>query len=201
VTTEVTRFTLAAVWITDRARRAVPSGGTALGAFESPEADAAEEAEAERDLQSMGIVARDQPDDPASPAVSVDHQTWVGARRVGSNIQVRTETPADIRLAIKELRLLKREAQARKKELTLARSEENAEWRERQAGRYSTVGMGRGTGARIFRAGLQGKRRTERMGHADRINQIAAGQGAIDREILAIDGLIAQCEAALLRSE
>lgn len=121
-------------------------------------------------------------------------------RQRDGNIEVHAESPAEAKLAIKEIRLLKREWQAKKKEASLVKSEENARWRERQAGRISTVGLGRGLGGKIVRGAIQGGRRGERMEHADRINQLSAIQADIDRKILQLDGIIAQLEAYIARS-
>lgn len=52
-------------------------------------------------------------------------------RQRGDKVEVNVSSPAEAKLAIKELRLIKKEWQARKKELAAVKAEENARWRER----------------------------------------------------------------------
>ena len=103
-------------------------------------------------------------------------------------------TPADASYAIKLARLRKRELQARKRELASELADVREEWRGRQAGRISTVGLGRGTGARMVRAGIQAKRRSERQAHSDRVNAFSDARQDLDRMILAIDRLVMELE-------
>jgi len=80
-----------------------------------------------------------------------------------------TNTPVDAKYAIKLARLRKKELQNEKRELAAELADERERWRERQAGRISTVGLGRGTSGRVMRGSIQGKRRGERMEHAGRV--------------------------------
>jgi hypothetical protein len=108
---------------------------------------------------------------------------------------------ADAKLSIKELRLRKKDLQGRKREIAAELSEERAAWRERQAGRISTIGLGRGTGGRIMRGAIQGKRRGERMQHADIVNEAAARRQDIDDLIDDVDRAIIDLERYILRSD
>jgi hypothetical protein len=121
-------------------------------------------------------------------------------RQRDEKVEVNVSSAPEAKLAIKELRLIKKEWQAKKKELAAIKAEENARWRERQAGRITTTPLGRGRGGRIMRGAIQGKRRGERMEHAEIINNISAQQAAIDRNVMQIDSVIAQMEALALRN-
>jgi hypothetical protein len=105
-----------------------------------------------------------------------------------------TNTPEDAKYAIKLARLRKRELQAEKKELAAELADERERWRERQAGRISTVGLGRGTGGRMIRAGVQAKRRNERLDHAGIVNQYSDARQELDRRIALVDRLIIELE-------
>lgn len=67
--------------------------------------------------------------------------------------------------------------------------------RTKVAGRHSSVGLGRGTGGRIIRAGIQAKRRGERMQTDDAIVPIERERNVIDSQMIAIDRAIARLEA------
>jgi hypothetical protein len=103
-------------------------------------------------------------------------------------------TPEEAKIAIKLVRLRKQEIQAEKKALASELADVREEWRDRQAGRYSTRGMGRGMGGQIIRASVQTKRRSERMGHAQTVNQFSDRRQELDEMLRALDKLIIQFE-------
>jgi len=107
-------------------------------------------------------------------------------------------TPAEAKIAIKLARLRKKELQAEKREISSELADHREEWRDRTAGRYSTIALGRGTGARIVRAGIQGKRRAERQEHAKVVNQFSDAKQAIDRKIAVVDRMILEFERIAL---
>lgn len=77
-----------------------------------------------------------------------------------------------------------------RKELTAQKADENARWRERQAGRLR--GMKRGG---LFGTMVQASRRGEAMEHAERINRIVARHQDIDEDVREIDREIREIEA------
>lgn len=103
-------------------------------------------------------------------------------------------TPAEAKLAIKLARLRKKELQSEKREISADLADHREGWRERQAGRHSTVGLGRGTGGRIVRAGIQAKRRSERQANANVVNAFSDAKQEIDRKIAIVDRLIIDLE-------
>lgn len=107
-------------------------------------------------------------------------------------------TPADAKLAIKLARLRKKEIQAEKRELASELADVREEWRGKTAGRISTVGLGRGTSGRMVRGAIQVKRRSEKMGHADVVNEFSDRRQDLDRQIMLIDRLIADMERRAL---
>jgi hypothetical protein len=119
----------------------------------------------------------------------------VAFQRDGS-IQVRVTNAAEKKLAVKELRLKKKELTAKKRELAAEIAAIRAEYRGKVAGRYSTTGLGRGTTGRIMRAGVQQKRRSERMEVDKAIVPIEQERNAIDSRLIAIDRAIARIQAS-----
>lgn len=111
-------------------------------------------------------------------------------------IRVNANGPAEEKLAITELRLKKKELTAQKRELTAGIAAHRAEFRTKVAGRHSTVGLGRGTTGRIIRAGVQNKRRNERMEVDNAVVPIEQERNAIDRRMIEIDRAIARIQAA-----
>lgn len=107
-------------------------------------------------------------------------------------------TPADAKLAIKLARIRKKEIQAEKRELAAELADVREEWRGRQAGRISTVGLGRGGGGRLIRGAVQAKRRSERMDHAGVVNEFSDRRQELDRQIIILDRLIADLERKAL---
>jgi hypothetical protein len=103
-------------------------------------------------------------------------------------------TPDEAKLAIKLVRLRKQEIQAEKKALAAELADVREEWRDRQAGRYSTRGMGRGMGGKIVRASIQANRRSERMGHAQTVNQFSDQRQELDEALRTLDLLIVKFE-------
>lgn len=118
----------------------------------------------------------------------------VAFQRDGS-IQVKATNAAEKKLAVKELRLRRKELAAQKRELTAEMAAIRADYRGKVAGRYSTTGLGRGTTGRIMRAGVQQKRRSERMEVDEAIVPIERERNAIDRRLIAIDRAIARLQA------
>ena len=110
----------------------------------------------------------------------IDRQTRTYGSQVRSFASAGTvlkSTPppvAEAERAVKELRLIKKDWQARKREIEGVKAEENARWRQVQAGRG------------------------EREQHAAEINRLSALQAQIDSTVLQIDSLIAKVEAAVL---
>jgi hypothetical protein len=139
--------------------------------------DAAQRAYAEEVVEDLGVIA---------------------FHRNGS-IQLRVGNAAEQKLAIKELRLKKKELAAQKRELTANIAAIRAQYRTKVAGRYSTVGLGRGTGGRIIRAGIQAKRRGERMQVDSAVVPIEHKRNAIDSQMILIDRAIARIEAESFR--
>lgn len=107
-------------------------------------------------------------------------------------------TPAEIKIAIKELRLPKKEDQAKKRDLAAEAKAIRAEYRSRVAHRTPMV-RGGGMFGRIVRAGVAGKRASERGAVDDAVKPIETEIAKLDRNMLTIDRVIAQCESALLR--
>lgn len=108
-------------------------------------------------------------------------------------------TPEEAKYAIKLAKLRKRQIQGEKRELAAELADERERWRGRQAGRISTVGLGRGTGGRIIRAGIQANRRSERLEHAGRVNQYSDVRQDLDRQIALIDRFIIELERQAAR--
>ena len=108
------------------------------------------------------------------------------------------DSPAEARIAIKLARLRKKELQAEKRDLASQLADVREEWRDRTAGRYSTVGLGRGTGGRMVRAGIQAKRRSERQQHAGVVNEFSDARQEIERKIAMVDRTIIELERVAL---
>ena len=104
-------------------------------------------------------------------------------------------------IAIKMARLRKKELQAQKRELAAELADVREQWRDRTAGRYSMVGLGRGTGARMLRAGIQSKRRDERMAHAEVVNQFSDRRQELDYELTVVERFILNLESRALQGE
>jgi hypothetical protein len=104
----------------------------------------------------------------------------------------------EAKLAIKMARLRKRELQAEKRALSGELADHREAWRERQAGRHSTVLLGRGATGRMIRAGIQANRRSERQAHADIVNDFSDRKQVIDQKILAVDRLLLELERRAL---
>jgi len=119
----------------------------------------------------------------------------VGFQRDGS-IVVKVTNAAETKLAIQELGLKKKELTAQKREFTAEIAAIRAEYRGRVAGPYSTVGLGRGTTGRIVRAGVQAKRRSERIDVDNAVVPIEQERNAIDVRMIALDRTVARLEAA-----
>jgi len=118
----------------------------------------------------------------------------VGFQRDGS-VVVNVTNAAETKLAIQELRLKKKELTAQKRELTAEIAAIRAEYRGRVAGRYSTVGLGRGTTGRIMRAGVQAKRRSERIDVDNAVVPTEQDRNAIDVRMIAVDRTVARLQA------
>lgn len=101
------------------------------------------------------------------------------------------DTPANAKLAIKLARIRKRELQAEKRELGVGLADERERWRERQAGRYYTGGLGRRS---FVRQMVQSNRRQERLGHAAVVNQYGDAKQEIDRKIDIVEKLMIDLE-------
>ena len=109
------------------------------------------------------------------------------------------ESAEEAKVAIKLAKLRKKELQADKRELSSELADHREAWRERTAGRYSTVALGRGTGGRMLRAGIQAKRRSERQEHASTVNAFSDAKQEIDRKIAQIDRFIIELERIAAR--
>lgn len=103
-------------------------------------------------------------------------------------------TPADAKLAIKLARIRRRELTGEKRKIAGELANHREQWRERQAGRYSTVLLGRGSAARIVRAGIQTQRRSERQAHAEVVNAYSDAKQEIERKIAIVDRLMIDLE-------
>lgn len=99
-------------------------------------------------------------------------------------------TPADAKIAIKLARLRKTEIAAEKRELAAELADVREEWRGRQAGRRSTTGLGRGTGGRMVRGAIQAKRRSEKMSHAEVVNEFSDRKQELDQALAYLDRVI-----------
>ena len=121
-------------------------------------------------------------------------------RVVDGRIKVRVNSAAEAKQAIKELRLIKKDIQAKKKDAQAVIAEHRQAWRERQAGRIPTAGLPRGKFGRMARAGIQGKRRSERMEFDRELQQLEANRDIHDRDIVGVDGIIAQMERYALEN-
>lgn len=119
---------------------------------------------------------------------------------VNGQLVARGETPAEVKIAIKELRLLKKEETAKRREASARLKEIRAERRAVVAKRLPMI-RGGGMLGSLVRGGVQAKRAADRGAHDDRIVEVERVVMAIDRNILNIDKVIAQCEAALLRMQ
>ncbi len=114
-------------------------------------------------------------------------------------IDLQPTSVAEARFAIKELRLRKKEIQAEKARLAAALGDEHERWRQRQAGRVSTAGLGRGWTGGLIRGMVQSKRRDERVEHAEAVNRISDARQARDAEIRIVDAAILEMEREILR--
>ena len=97
--------------------------------------------------------------------------------------EMEVNTPEEAKIAIKMARLRKKEIQAEKRDLAAELADVREQWRDRQAGRISTVGLGRGTGGRMVRMGVQAKRRERAHGAcrgSKRVVRPASGAGLPD---------------------
>lgn len=137
----------------------------------------AEEAERQRQIQ----LAEEQ------------RQLWVEA--AGPELaDAPMDDPADAKLALRLARVRKQELASEKRELATELAEVREAWRERTAGRISTIGLGRGGGAKMLRVGIQAKRRTERLEHAAEVNAFSDARQVIDRKLAIIDRLIVELQ-------
>ena len=105
---------------------------------------------------------------------------------------------ADAKLTMKELRLRRKELQAEKRDLAGEAADQREAWRERQAGRYTTTGMGRGTTGRLLRSAVQGRRRSERLEHASALNRFADAKAEVDADIAEVDLAIIELQRYVL---
>lgn len=106
----------------------------------------------------------------------MDDQPAVG------EVDVSSLTVDEAKDRIAWLRDQKKVLAIRRRELTSEKADENARWRERQAGRIRGVKKSGFLGSVI-----QSNRRSESMDHADRINRIVAQHQAIDADVREID--------------
>ncbi len=109
-------------------------------------------------------------------------------------------TPEEAKIAIKLARLRKKEIQTEKRELAAELADVREEWRNRTAGRVSTVGFGRGKGGRMVRGAVQAKRRNERMDHAGVVNQYSDRRQELDAQIATVDRFLIELERLALKS-
>jgi len=115
-------------------------------------------------------------------------------RETDGRIEVRCETRAEAKLAIREVKLKKKELQLARRDVVQEIRAVRADYRSSVAGRHSTVGLGRGTGGRLMRAGIQGKRRYERMAADNEVTELEARRNSFDDALLEVDGLILTLE-------
>lgn len=142
------------------------------------------------------------PEVPVSPIPEAPHEMTEEDELLDDpthDIELAPSSVAEAKLSIKELRLRKKALQSMKREATAEQTEMQAAWRERQAGRYSTIGLGRGTGGRIVRGMVQGKRRDERMQHADVVTQFVERKEEINDLISDVDQAILSLEKYILK--
>lgn len=99
-------------------------------------------------------------------------------------------TPEDAKVAVKLARLRKTEIAAEKRELAAELADVREQWRERQAGRIVTTGLGRGTGGRMVRGAIQANRRSERMSHAEVVNEFSDRKQLLDQASAYLDRVI-----------
>lgn len=129
----------------------------------------------------------------AAAAAAAERQVLFDA--LGPDLfEFEANSPEDAKLAIKLARIRRRELTAEKRHLSGELANHREQWRERQAGRYSTVLLGRGTAARMVRAGIQSQRRSERLAHADVLNSYSDAKQEIDRKIAIVDRLTIELE-------
>ena len=114
-------------------------------------------------------------------------------------VDMEVNSPDEAKIAIKLARLRKKELQAEKRELAAELADVREEWRDRQAGRISTVGLGRGMGGRIMRGTIQANRRGERMQQAERVNAFSDARQDLDQQIVVIDRMIIDLERWTLK--
>lgn len=151
-------------------------------------------------LQQAARVQAEQQRAAAAQLAEKQRQEAYARWALGDELfEVDVQTPADAKYAIKLARLRKRELQAAKRDLSTHAAEERERWRDRQAGRYSTTGMGRGTTARVIRSGIQSSRRAERQEHADRLNVVSDQKQEFDRAIAVVDRLLIDLERQAAR--
>lgn len=168
-----------------------------LNRFRSPvERERRDRERAERDAEKVRQAeagARRQAEERAAQDAAAVREI-LGPELADMNV----DTPAEAKMAIKLARLRKKEIQAEKRAVSAELADQREAWRERQAGRISTVGLGRGTGGRIVRAGIQGKRRSERLQNASTVNAYSDAKQRIDYKIARIDRFIAELERIAL---
>ncbi len=109
------------------------------------------------------------------------------------------KTVAEAKLTMKELRLRKKELQAEKRQISAEAADQREAWRERQAGRYTTAGFGRGMSGRVVRSAIQGKRRSERLAHANALNEFADAKAEVDADIAEVEQAIIDLERYVLQ--
>ena len=159
-------------------------------------ADAKEaRAEGARERKAAERAAAEERDaaDRAHAQEVVEDYGVIGFQRDGG-IRVNANDAAERKLAIKQLRLKKKEMTAQKRELTAQIAAIRAEYRTKVAGRISTGGLPRGTTGRMIRAGVQNKRRNERMSVDNAIVPIEQERNAVDAQIIYVDRAIAGLE-------
>jgi hypothetical protein len=99
------------------------------------------------------------------------------------------ETVDEAKAAIAQLRADKQVLAAKKAEIGAQKSEENARWKERQAGRFRGVSRG------FLGSMVTSSRRSERMEHVDRVNRLTAQQADLAEQMRDIDAEIRERNA------
>jgi hypothetical protein len=162
---------------------------------ERDEAKGAAQAEAERQKAAAEAATQREREEAEASAQKAWFFDAVGQELAAMEI----DTPADAKIAIKLARLRKKELAAEKRELASQLADQREIWRQRQAGRHSTVGLGRGTGGRMIRAGIQANRRSQRQQYANVVNSFSDARQEIDQKIATVDRLILEMERIVAR--
>lgn len=133
-----------------------------------------------------------------------DRWDWVSPSGLiaiqSDEMRTKIATPAEGKLAIKELRLLKKQLGLQKREVNAELQALRTQYSQSTKRRGSSV-RGGGSVGRFFRSMDQLSRDSQRSTHANALDPYLAQRARIDERIGAVDQMIIKIEAVLLQNE